>query len=330
MSDAAEDQRETSFHPRFDKMLLGHDAAWQKFSRAFASGKPHHAWLLAGPRGVGKASFAYKAARHVLASGGGSKSDQWVANRTHPDLAVLQCAMAEGKTARLKSEISVEDVHAFTGFFARTASAGDWRVGVVDAADDLNSEGANALLKLVEEPPGNSLIFIINHQPGKLLRTLRSRCLRLTFHSLSEANVEAALRQLPWETEPDAEQFGEAIRLCGGRPGWALDLLGNDGAKAFAQFLAIGRLDARARLAISNNFNRSGNQAADYRVFMELLMDWLASRAEADPTSHAARAQAEAHSALQSRLLAVEGYNLDRRVAVLEALSTVQQALKAA
>jgi DNA polymerase-3 subunit delta' len=331
MSELPADPRESPLHPRYEKALLGHGAVMAQFAATLSSGRPHHAWLITGPRGIGKSTFAYQAARHVLASGASQeKSDRLVFNRAHPDLAVLQCAMADSKAARLKSEISVEDARAFMELFSQTASGGGWRVGLVDCADDLTREAANALLKLVEEPPANSLLFIINHQPGKLLRTLRSRCRRLPLSPLPSAAVLDVLEALSWEERPSREALQQAASLSGGSPGRAIELVSSEGARAFAEVLKRPGLDAASRQDISNFFVNHATLSSDYRIFMELFLDWLARSAIEEPQSKDAVARAQVYGRLQNRTIEVESYNLDRRVAVMEALSSLQQALKVA
>lgn len=331
MAEETTDPRETPLHPRFCRRLVGHEAAIDQFERAFNAGKPHHAWLFSGPKGIGKASLAHMLARSVLSAAADSaRTASWLAARAHPDFHVLELSVSDAKTGRLKSEISVEDVHAFTGFFGRTSSQGGWRVGLVDCADDLNREGANALLKLVEEPPERSLIFIVSHEPGRLLRTLRSRCLRLPLKRLTAGQVEDVLSRLPLEERPAENEARNAAELCGGSPGRALELLQSTGARAFRAMIAARQLDAATRHGISALFANKATVNSDYRVFMDLVLGWAGDRALSTPVSNSGLEMARLSSALLRRRGEVEGYNLDRRTAVLEALISIQDALKAA
>lgn len=141
MAEDQDDPREVAWHPRFAPDVVGQDVATAAFTASFASGRPHHAWLMTGSQGIGKASLAYKLARYVLSHG--MKTDQvdrWVHSRAHPDLAVLERSLNDSKPRKLKTEISVDDVRRFIDFFSRTSGSGGWRVGLVDAADDLNSQ----------------------------------------------------------------------------------------------------------------------------------------------------------------------------------------------
>ncbi len=177
------DPREIAHHPRRRRTLYGHGAAEARLLGALRSGKLHHAWLLAGPRGIGKATLAYRFARFLLQfpDAGGRTSLQLapempsarqVAAGAHPDLLVIE-RVYDAKNKRLKSEIAVDDARLAGNFFALTAGAGGWRIAIVDAADDLNSESSNALLKILEEPPPKSVFLLVSHRPGTLLRTIR-------------------------------------------------------------------------------------------------------------------------------------------------------------
>lgn len=331
MAEEATDPRETPLHPRFCQRLVGHKDAVDGFERVFSAGKPHHAWLFSGPKGIGKASMAYRLAKSVLTSATGStRAASWLAVRAHPDFHVLELSVSDAKTGKLKSEISVEDVHAFASFFGRTSGQGGWRVGLVDCADDLNREGANALLKLVEEPPDRSLIFIVNHEPGRLLHTLRSRCLRLPLKRLTAGEVEDVLSRLPLEDKPTDDVVRNAAELCSGSAGRALELLQSVGAQAFRAMTAARQLDAATRHGIGALFANKATLPADYRVFMDLVLGWAGDRALSTPASGFGLEMARLSGTLLRRRGEVESYNLDRRTAVLETLNAIQDVLKAA
>jgi DNA polymerase III subunit delta' len=327
LADDLEDPREVAWHPRFAVATKGHDQARSAFLAAFKSGKPHHAWLLTGPSGIGKATLAYELARHVFsATMSEAQVKRWVHARAHPDLVVLERSFNDAKPKKLKGEISVDDVRKFNDFFARTSSNGGWRVGLVDCADDLNSESANALLKLVEEPPSKALILLVCHTPGRLLRTLRSRCRKLALSTLTNQLTAEVLTGLPLEPAINSKELLGAAEVSRGRPGFALQLLQSEGAKAFQAFAQAKRLDAAQRHAIGQYFAVRGTAPRDYEVFMGLLLDWLAIRASS--TQHVALA--DLHSQLAEQQAVVSGYNLDRRISIMESLALVDHALKAA
>jgi DNA polymerase III subunit delta' len=323
MADESEDPREVPWHPRFAAAALGNDDALAEFKAAFDSGRPHHAWLITGTEGIGKATLAYAMARHVLSQS--MKSEQvlrWVHARAHPDLVVLERTLNDSKPRRLRAEISVDDVRSFIDFFGRTSGSGGWRVGLVDAADDLNAESSNALLKLVEEPPNKSLILLVCHAPGRLLRTLRSRCRKMPISNLDQQLTSQILQSLPLETPLAADRSVELASISGGSPGLALQLMNSDGAKAFRAFSTAKRLDASSRNAIGQHFATRANAVQDYEVFMGLLLGWIAGRRSLP--------MARLHAELGKQHSIVSGYNLDRRTAVMDALSQVDHALKGA
>jgi DNA polymerase III subunit delta' len=327
LAEENEDPREVPWHPRFAAQALGHDQAFQSFRSAFDSGKPHHAWLITGAEGIGKATLAYAMARHVLSQS--MKPEQvlrWVHARAHPDLVVLERTLNDSKPKKLRAEISVDDVRSFIDFFSRTSGSGGWRVGLVDSADDLNAESSNALLKLVEEPPTKSLILLVCHTPGRLIRTLRSRCRKLPLSPLDQTLTSEILQSLPLETAVPAERLEGLVTVSGGSPGLALQLMNSEGAKAFQAFSTVKRLDAATRNSIGSHFATRANAVQDYEVFMGLLMGWAAERSR----SAASFPLAQLHADLGKQQAIVSGYNLDRRTAVMDALTHVDHALKGA
>lgn len=329
MAEDIEDPREVPWHPRFAERVLGHEAEQERFTSAIASGRPHHAWLISGPRGIGKATLAYKLAEHVLSLTNPAQTPRWIAARSHPDLFVLERGFTDSKPKRLRQEIVVDDARRMSEFFARTSGSGGWRMAIVDSADELNTEAANALLKLVEEPPDKALILLLSHRPGRLLRTLRSRCRRLTLSALREETVEEILRHLPLDGK-ESDGLAAAARLSGGSPGRALELRDSLGAKAFDSFLKAKTLSAGTKLAVAGYFAQRQAAVQDFEIFADLLLDWLAREAAAEPGTGRAAALAKAHQEISGARGVVAGYNLDRRTAALNALATLEDALKAA
>jgi DNA polymerase-3 subunit delta' len=180
-------------------VIVGQDRAVEQFADAWATRKLHHAWLLGGPKGVGKASFAHAAARRVLADAAGPVSDlpgldtdddhpivKLVEAGSHPDMRWLErIENPKAKTpGTLYRNIIVDQIRQLGEFMSLTAALSPWRVVVIDTLDDLEPSGANALLKILEEPPANTLFFLVSHAPGRLLPTIRSRCRRLDFSPL--------------------------------------------------------------------------------------------------------------------------------------------------
>jgi DNA polymerase-3 subunit delta' len=234
------------------------------------------------------------------------------------------------RNKRLKTEIAVDDAREAQGFFGQTAAGGGWRIAVVDPADELNAASANSLLKLIEEPPQRSVFLIVCHQPGRLLRTIRSRCLHLPLDPLSTEQTLEVLRELP-AGAVEAEEGGlrQAAELSRGSPGRALDLMGSKGAAAFSEFLKRSKLLPATAVEIASVF--SGRETAeDYYIFCDLLVGWTAEQARAAGLGGGGGdALAAAHDDINSSLRQADALNLDRRQTVTDALMRLEEALKA-
>ncbi len=235
------------------KPLFGHDDAVAAFRESLAGGRLHHAWLIAGPEGVGKATFADKAALRVLAEGAGPAVTaggldvpdehpiaKLVAAGSHPDMMRLERLPrdAAGEFAR---NITIEQVRGLQRLFSTTATFSPWRVVVIDSIDDLERPAANALLKNLEEPPPSSLFLLVSHAPERLLPTIRSRCRMLRLAPLPDDAMTSALSAaLP---DADTAEIGELAAAGQGSPGRAIAFRGLDIAgldKALRQFAEAG------------------------------------------------------------------------------------------
>ena len=193
-------------HPRETFRLVGQDAALGRASRAIRSGRPPQAWLIGGPPGIGKATLAYRIARYLLRMARPPKARKissvaendpvsaQVKSGAHPGLLVLKRG-ANPETGKLMTILSVDEIRKLGNFFGLTSGAGGWRVAIVDTADDMNDNAANALLKLLEEPPPRAMLLLLAHAPARLLPTIRSRCQRLELRPLDDAALEAELRK---------------------------------------------------------------------------------------------------------------------------------------
>lgn len=211
-------------------MLLGHDSAWEQWRAAMAGPRMHHAWLLAGKRGLGKSQFALSAARELLGQGGALPM-----HGEHPDIIVLThppkddkeaTKRAEGKPYEVKRNIPIDLVRAMQHRLVTRPTLGDRRVVIVDPADDLEKSGANALLKSLEEPPAGTFFVLVAHQPARLLPTIRSRCRVLRFAGLPDDDV----RRLLADAAPQADRatIGAAVAAAAGSPGVALQFVEQD------------------------------------------------------------------------------------------------------
>ena len=221
-------------HPRDTYDLIGHKDAETKFLQAQASGRLHHAWLITGAPGVGKATLAYRMVRYIL--GGKSllttsldipESDpvaQRIASLGHGNFTLLRRPY-DFKTKKLRTEIPVDDVRDLGKFFQGTAAEDKaWRVCLIDTADDLNRNSENAILKLLEEPPEKALIILLSSAPGRLLPTIRSRCMHLPLREVPEAEIAPWLRD---RTDVPDTIIDAAVKLSRGGPGKAIALAQN-------------------------------------------------------------------------------------------------------
>ena len=272
-------------------MIIGQDRAVEQFATAWASRKLHHAWLLAGPKGVGKASFALAAARRVLAEAAGSPFDvpgiqtdddhpivKLVEARSHPDFRWLERLLNE-KTGNLNRNIKVDQIRELGEFLSLSAALSPWRVVVIDTVDDLETEGANALLKMLEEPPPNTLFFLVSNAPGRLLPTIRSRCRRLEFQKLEDDVMTSILaRHAP---EVSAAENKRIVSMSFGSAGRALAFAELGLAKLEDAALTIIRegdpTNAR-RSALASELGKKGG-AERYAAFLELAPSLIAREA---------------------------------------------------
>jgi DNA polymerase-3 subunit delta' len=326
-------------HPRGVHELQGQDAAEEAFEAARARGRLHHAWLLTGPAGVGKATFAYRAARRLLgaptfAGNGILGADpehpvsRQVAARSHPDLLVLE---REGPDGKPRKVIPVDDARRMAEFFSKSPASAPHRVAIVDAADDLNVNAANAILKTLEEPPPRGVLLMVSHSPGRLLPTIRSRCRRLAFQALG---VEATAAFVRARAEVNAEEALRLAHMAEGAPGQALSLAAanalamDDAARDLLSELP--RIDETRALSIADKF-RGGEGPAQFA----LLFDRLADRVHTLATDRAGQGigrldrWAQAWETLQRLPREVEALNLDRVDALFTALRELRQAAQA-
>jgi len=267
--------------------VIGHEPQTAALQSAFASARPHHAWLLTGSRGLGKALFAEQAAIWILAGrpiGEGftgatdSTAASLIAAGSHPDFRRL--VRTEDDKGKLRAVIRVDEVRALQPLFRQTPSIADWRVVIVDSADEMNPQSANALLKNLEEPPQQTLFFLISHMPGRLLPTIRSRCRTLRFSRLPDATVGALLEH----AAPDLDEDDRAIlvRLAAGAPGRAMRFA-EAGVAALAETLAdLAESPPEAAPAKAMALARTlagKTNGARYAAFLELAPAMIADAA---------------------------------------------------
>jgi DNA polymerase-3 subunit delta' len=315
-------------HPRESYALRGLDAAVAAFTEAQARGRLHHAWLLTGPEGMGKASFAYRAARRLLGArpipgarpGDGdllasSPDDpvcRMVAARSHPDLMVLE-RMSEASPTR--KSIPVDEARRLPEFFSKAPAIAAFRVAIIDAADDLNVNAANAVLKTLEEPSGRGVLFLVSHSPGRLLPTIRSRCRRLAFAPWSEPDLIGFINE---HLNLDADDAVRLARMSRGAPGRAVSLAARGALDIDRQVEGIlERLpttDGPELLGLADSF-RGPEGGPRFNLLLERFADRLQAAATARMET-GALAAADRWSDAWDRLIRlpdqVEALNLDR------------------
>ncbi|MFN4155125.1 MAG: DNA polymerase III subunit delta' [Paracoccaceae bacterium] len=358
------DRIEGAPHPRETLRLYGHEAAESAFLNAFTSGRLHHGWLITGPKGVGKATLAWRIARFLLATpedDGGMFAapppenmdiprDAPVARRmlqlAEPRLFLLRRGANDKETA-LSADIRVDEVRRMKSFFALSAADGGRRVAIIDAADDLNTGSANALLKLLEEPPAGVTFLVIAHQPHRLLPTIRSRCRELRLTALPPEPLARALEQAGGAVDPgDVQALGE---LAGGSVGEAFRLTNLDGLKTYAGliqlFSTLPRLDRPRALTLAETGAGKGSEER-FDLIVTLLDLFLARLARAGtlrqlppeaargegelfarlvPDEQAARAWADLAQALSLRARRGKAVNLDPAALLMDSLLKIDE-----
>lgn len=316
------DRVEGAPHPRETPRLIGQAAAEATFMAAWRQGRMPHGWLLTGPRGVGKATLAWRIARFLLATAEGDGGlfapppadsldippDHPVCRRmlalSEPRLFLLRRPWDDKATPpRHRQEITVEEVRRMKNFFSLSAADGGRRAAIIDAADDLNTNAANALLKLLEEPPRGVTLLLVSHQPWRLLPTIRSRCRELRLGPLSAPDLAQALVAAGGE----ADGAGAMAELSGGSVGEAIRIANLDGMKLYARILALfaslPRIDRPRALALAEAGAGRGPEAeASFELILGLVDLFLARLARAGVTGAPPPEAASGEAALIARL----------------------------
>jgi DNA polymerase-3 subunit delta' len=326
------DRLEGAPHPRETQRLFGHLSAEAEVLRAFTSGRMHHGWLISGPRGVGKATLAWRIARFLLTTaeedGDGlfgappppetldvdpqNPVIRRMAQLAEPRLFLLRRGPNDKETA-LSADIRVDEVRKMKSFFTLSAADGGRRVAIIDAADEMATSGANALLKLLEEPPPKVTFLVIAHQPHRLLPTIRSRCRELRLSPLAPQDLSRALEQVGGAVDPvEAQALAE---LAGGSVGEAFRLANLDGLKLYQGIVTLmgtlPRLDRPRALAMAESAAGKGAEAR-FDLIVTLLDLFLARLARAGVTRQlppeAALGESEVFQRLAPDQIAARGW----------------------
>ena len=316
--------------PRENPDLIGQEPAEAAISDALQGGRLHHAWLITGPEGVGKATLAYRFARRLLGGGGATLAMpasepvfRRVAAGTHADLLTIEREWDE-KKKRWKKQIAAETARTIAPFLHLTPAEGGWRVVILDGAEDLNPQSANALLKVLEEPPARAVLMLVCSAPGRLLPTIRSRCRHLVLQPLGEAEMERVL-DLHLPTVPPADRAALA-RLADGSPGRALALAEEGGLKIAVMVQEVLAAGPEMKLLRGYEMADALRDQSAFETFMGLLARGLAGEAVRCVTQGQSGLHfAEASSSVQLLIQETERANMDRRQAVIAGLALVRR-----
>lgn len=332
--------------PNETGVLFGHGEAERALLATYQSGRVPHAWLIGGPPGIGKATLAYRFARFVLAHPDPSAPEvqsatslavdpgnpvaRRIAAKAQGDLLVVERVVNE-QTGKLYTVIRVDDVRRTISFFGSTAAEGGWRIAIVDSVDNLQREGANALLKVLEEPPERALLLLISHAPGRELPTIRSRCRRLLLRPLVENDIAHALAAATGRGESETV-LRAAAHAADGSVARALSLLDEDARGVRQRVLdLIAQLpdpDPRALHALGDALGTSDPQTL--ATFMDLVNGWLADRlGDGTRPKPQLAALSEAWDKVNRAAAEVDGFNLERKpfaFAVFGTLAAVSRA----
>ena len=345
-------------HPRETAALYGHEEAEAELARAITSGRMHHAWLLAGPAGIGKATLAYRIAAATLADPSerdpfatslaidpATTAARQVRALSHPGLLVIRRTY-NTKDKRFPQSISVDEVRRLRNFLGHRGADGAWRVVIVDSADELNINAANALLKSLEEPPERTLFLLVTSEPGRLLATIRSRCRTLELAPLSSAGLRratAAALAAAGRAAPDETAMATLERLADGSVRRALSLEGDGGLALYEQVFGLVAALPDVRWALVHQLaEQLSASAAEVRfnLFFELLLDLLArlvrgaatGTGEAQEMRLAARligpdrlaSMAEVWETVAREKAETVALNLDRKTLILRTVSRLE------
>ena len=345
-------------HPRQTVALFGHEDAERTLAASISSGRMHHAWLLTGPEGIGKATLAYRAAIAALAEPyerdafgeslaipAEATASRQVRAMSHAGLLVLR-RQYNLKDKRFPQSISVDEVRKLRSFLGHSSGSGGWRVVIVDSADELNVNAANALLKSLEEPPTRTIFLLVSSEPGRLLPTIRSRCRTLALGPLGDKAISRAAKQALDTASaalPDGEEMATLLRLSDGSDRRFLSLLSGGGLDLYKQIYALlAALPEVDWAKLHKLADTLSGAAAEVRfeLFFELLLAQIARlvRVGATRTGDEADIRLAGRLATPQRLASlaqvwetvarekadVVALNLDRKTLILRTVSRLE------
>jgi len=338
----------TALHPRENTALFGHRDAEMRLLDGYRSGRMAHAWLIGGAQGIGKATLAYRMARFVLthrnplatevqravtlAVDPSQSAARLVAAGAHGGLLILQ--RTPNDKGVMRTVITVDETRETISFFGSTAAVEGWRVCIVDTVDELNPNAANALLKILEEPPQRSLFLLVSHAPARVLPTILSRCRKLALRPLATDDVIAAAAQAA-SIAPDDPALAEAAAAAEGSVARALTLLGGDAVKlqqrTAALLAALPQVDPRELHALGDALG--GSDRVALAAFIDSVDRWMSERLRDDGVNANANLPrlarlAEVWEKFTRAARDTEAYNLERKPLVFSVFGLLAEATR--
>jgi DNA polymerase III subunit delta' len=333
-------------HPRETYRLFGHHEAEGALLDSYRSGRIPHAWLIGGPQGIGKATLAYRMARFVLKYSDPQTSDvqrarsldvdpsdpiaRRIAAGAHGGLLVLQ--RTPNEKGAMRTVITVDETRETIAFFGSTAAVDGWRICIVDTVDELNPNAANALLKILEEPPHRSLFLLVSHSPGRILPTILSRCRRLRLRPLASAEVVQVASQVTGLASDDPS-LSEVADAAEGSVARALTLLGGDAVKLYhrtaALLAGLPQIDPRELHALGDSLG--GSDKVALATFVDGIDRWIGARLHADnPNADLPRLArlAEVWEKINRAARDTAEYNLERKPFVFSVFGMLAEATR--
>lgn len=339
-------ETETSLAPKDNPYLAGHEDMEKMFLDAWKNNSLHQSWLVSGAKGIGKATFCYRIARFLLNADEKQRQNytslevspeslafKQISNGSHPDFKLLERGylkterqkivkaikdgnyMTDEDLSELKksSVITVDDVRTVNEFLSKKSADGCWRVVLIDSVDEMNTSSANAVLKILEEPPHKTLMLLVSHNPARLLPTIRSRCAKVELKPLKDNIVASLLRRYRPQTSEDMVKKTTAI--AGGSIGKAIAYIDGGAVQYYEKIYALATAGKNFKTAEMLKFcDEAAATEENYGLFKELVLKFLSEQAR---SLNKVEESAKAFDKAVRTFLETESLNLDKRQAVM-------------